>query len=92
MKNPHFMSILIHEIEFLEQMENFTYNMQLSFWSQNFTHVVCLNALIPKSYYLIQNGPEENKFQLQENDTIIDIRVPLGNYNLPSFKKVISNN
>ena len=46
--------------------ENFTYNIAFP-EDHDFTHVVCLNVLIPKSYYLIQNGPLENIFQLDEN-------------------------
>ena len=41
--------------------ENFTYNIQFPD-GFDFTHVVCLNVLIPKSYYLIQNGSLENIF------------------------------
>jgi hypothetical protein len=69
---------------------NFTYNIQMpSDLQQQFTHVVCLNALIPKSYYLIQAG--ENTFQLQENNTIVTITVPVGSYLLSTFKSTIGN-
>ena len=49
--------------------EDFMYNVQFPSGLE-FTHVVCLNALIPKSYYLIQEGPLENIFQLQEDNEI----------------------
>lgn len=68
--------------------ENFTYNIQFP-PGVDFTHVVCLNALIPKSYYLIQNGPLENIFQLQENNTVVTITVPIGSYLLAAFRSVI---
>lgn len=55
----------------------------------SFTHVTLLNALIPKSYYLIQAG--FNTFQLQENTSIVTITVPIGNYTLSTFQSTISN-
>ena len=41
-------------------------------------HVTVLNALIPKSYYLIQLG--HNTFDLQEGNSIVTIPIPVGNY------------
>lgn len=66
--------------------ENFTYNIQFP-QGFEFTHVVCLNALIPKSYYLIQEGL--NTFQLQEDLTVVTITVPVGSYLLKAFQTVI---
>ena len=68
--------------------ENFTYGVNLP-QELDFTHVVLLNANIPKSYYLVQKGAYENIFQLQENDTIVTITVPVGSYLLNSFKTVV---
>lgn len=68
--------------------ENFTYNIQFPA-GLDFTHVVCLNALIPKSYYLIQDGPLENIFQLKEDNTIVTISVPIGSYLLSAFRTTI---
>lgn len=65
---------------------NFTYNIQFPN-GFDYTHVVCLNALIPKSYYLIQEG--ENTFILQENATQVLIDIPIGSYLLTAFKNVI---
>ena len=48
--------------------ENFTFNIQFP-TGFDFDSVVVLNAIIPKSYYLIQNGPLENIFQLKENSS-----------------------
>lgn len=67
--------------------EDFTYNIQFPAGFE-FTHVVCLNALIPKSYYLIQAG--ENTFQLQENSTTVTISVPIGSYLLNAFSSTIA--
>lgn len=68
--------------------EYFTYNIAFPA-GYDFDRVVCLNALIPKSYYLIQNGPLENIFQLKENNTTVTITVPIGSYLLAAFKTVI---
>ena len=59
--NPYYVYINSRERE-AGTDENFTYNIQFPD-GLDFTHVVCLNVLIPKSYYLIQNGPLENIFQ-----------------------------
>lgn len=68
--------------------ENFTYNIQFpDGW--DFTHVVVLNVLIPKSYYLIQLGPAENIFYLDENGTTVTVSVPIGSYLLTAFKTTI---
>lgn len=68
--------------------ENFTYNIQFPPGFE-FTHVVCLNALIPKSYYLIQAGPLENIFQLREDNITVTVTVPIGSYLLSAFRTVI---
>lgn len=47
-------------------------------------HVTVLNALIPKSYYLIQLG--HNTFDLQEGNSIVTIPIPVGNYLLNAFR------
>ncbi len=56
-----------------------------------FTHVVCLNALIPKSYYLIQDDAKEHTFELMEDDTTVKIVVPVGSYLLTAFKTVVGD-
>ena len=86
--NPHYVFVNSRD-RIAGTDEDFTYNIDLPSGIE-FTHVVCLNALIPKSYYLIQNGLEENSFKLQENNTTVIIKVPVGNYLLSAFKKVIS--
>ncbi len=68
--------------------ENFTYNIQFPDEFE-FDHVVCLNALIPKSYYLIQTGGVENIFQLKENNTTVTVTVPIGSYLLAAFRTTI---
>lgn len=66
---------------------DFIYNIALPS-DQEFTHVCLLNALIPKSYYLIQRG--FNTFQLREGATIITVTVPIGNYILNAFRTTIT--
>ncbi|HRP36492.1 MAG TPA: hypothetical protein PLS50_01645 [Candidatus Dojkabacteria bacterium] len=81
--------VYINSRERVSGTENFTYNIAFPD-GIDFTHVVCLNALIPKSYYLIQDGSGENVFQLQEDDVIVTITVPIGSHTRDSFKIVIS--
>lgn len=85
--NPYYVYVNSRERESGTD-ENFTYNIQFP-QGFDFTHVVCLNALIPKSYYLIQEGPLENIFQLQENNTVVTVTVPVGSYLLSAFKAII---
>ena len=68
--------------------ENFTFNISFP-QDKEFTHVVCLNALIPKSYYLIQIGEFENVFQLQENNTVVTVTIPIGSYLLTAFQTTV---
>lgn len=65
---------------------NFTYNIAFPD-DHNYDRVVVLDALIPKSYYLIQAG--YNTFQLKENATIVTITVPIGSYLLKTFQTVV---
>jgi hypothetical protein len=67
---------------------NFLYNISLP-QDHTFDRVVVLNALIPKSYFLIQAG--YNTFQLQENNTTVTITVPVGNYSFTAWKTEIGN-
>jgi len=66
---------------------DFTY--QFDFQNQNYDFAVVLQATIPKSYYLVQNG--RNTFQLQELTEIVTISVPIGNYSRSSFKNQLQN-
>ena len=61
----------------------------IKFPEHEFDRVVVLNALIPKSYYLIQNGPFENIFELKEDATTVTVTVPVGSYLLSTFKNII---
>ena len=67
--------------------DNFTYNINLPS-DKKFNKVVVLDALIPKSYWLVQNG--YNTFQLTENGVTATVTLPVGNYNLNSFKTVVA--
>ncbi len=79
--NKHF--VYINSRERLAGTDsNFTYNIAFP-PDRKFTHVVCLDALIPKSYYLVQDG--FNFFQLQEGNTIVTITVPIGSYTLQTW-------
>lgn len=53
-----------------------------------FTHAVVLQAMIPKSYYLIQSG--SNTFTVQEVVSRT-ITIPPGNYNRRSLQSVLVN-
>jgi len=73
--NPHY--VYINSRDRLSGTdENFTYNIQFPD-GFDFTHVVCLNVLIPKSYYLIQADGQENNFQLVENGVSVTVDVPV---------------
>ena len=69
--------------------ENFTYNIRFP-TGYEFDRVVVLNALIPKSFYLVQAEDKESTFYLKENDIIVKIQVPVGSYLLSAFKTAIS--
>lgn len=66
---------------------NFSYAVDLPD-DHNFTHVTVIDATIPKSYYLIQEG--YNTFQLQENGTTVTISIPIGNYLLTAWTTTLS--
>lgn len=65
---------------------NFTYNIAFP-PDIDVDHITVLNALIPKSYYLIQAGHTE--FSLQEGSTIVVISIPVGNYLLNTFRTML---
>lgn len=68
--------------------EDFTYQLQLP-KGHNYDQVCVLQAMVPKSYYLIQNG--FNTFTLNESGTLITITVVPGNYNALSWQTIIAN-
>lgn len=61
---------------------NFSYF--LDYKNEEYDHVVVLQATIPKSYYLVQNG--KNTFVLDENGSLATITMPVGNYSRSSFR------
>src|ERR1700677_4640968 len=67
---------------------NFSYVVQFPA-DKKFTHVTCLDCLIPKSYYLVQAG--YNTFQLQEGATIVTVDVPIGCYTLVSWMNQLTS-
>ena len=66
--------------------ESFDYNIQLDN-TIKYTHVVVIQANIPKTYYLV--AAPYNQFQVQEGSNIFTITVPEGNYNPTSFIKTV---
>ncbi len=55
--------------------------------NNDYTHVCLLSAVIPKSYYLVQQG--YNTFTLRENGIDTTVTVPIGNYSATSFRTVV---
>jgi hypothetical protein len=67
---------------------NFSYKFNINA-TINYTHVVVLQASIPKTYYLISQN--YNTFILQENATQIIIAISVGTYNKNSFRLALQN-
>ena len=61
---------------------NFSYEFT-NLQDGEFDSVALLSASIPKSYYLFQTN--QNTFQLKENNTTVNITIPIGNYNRNSL-------
>lgn len=70
---------------------NFSYSIPLPPLpgSQRYTHVTVLDALVPKSYFLVQAGL--NTFQLSENGTTVTLSMPVGNYTLAVWETTIQS-
>jgi hypothetical protein len=66
--------------------ENFSYHLQIPA-AEQYDRVVLLNASIPNSFYLIQDGI--NSFTLREDSTDVTITVPPGNYSAKVFGMVV---
>jgi hypothetical protein len=66
---------------------NFTYKLQIPKTFQ-YTHACVLQAIIPKSYYLVAAG--YNTFILSENSVETIVTVTPGNYNVVSWQTIIS--
>jgi hypothetical protein len=56
--------------------------------SEKYTHVTLLQASVPVSYYLINENA--NTFVLFEDGSLVTITIPVGNYNINSFTKIVS--
>lgn len=64
------------------------FNFQIEFPLGNeFDHVALMSCIIPKSYYLIQEG--QHTFTLSENTQTVEIVIPIGNYNRPSLASTV---
>ena len=66
---------------------NFSYYFDTH--GEKYDYVAVLQATIPKSYYLVQDG--RNTFVLNENGNYVTITVPIGNYSRSSFRSVIQS-
>lgn len=68
---------------------NSNFSMQFNITKDDkFTHACIIQALIPKSYYLVISG--SNTFQLQEGVSTVTITIPPANYNRRSFQSILS--
>lgn len=67
---------------------SFLYNFNLANDSE-YDNVAILQASIPKSYYLITS--QNDQFTLIENNVSVDIHIPVGNYTLTSWKKILTD-
>lgn len=85
----HSCSFTINSSQRIEGSDNrFSYKIEIP-KDRKYDRVCLLNAIIPKSYYLIQEN--DNSFILQENNVDINIQMPPGNYNRRSFQIVVQN-
>ena len=66
---------------------NFTYKIQIP-KNKTYTHACLLQAIIPKSYYLVAAG--YNTFTLSENSVETTVTVTPGNYNVVSWQAIVS--
>lgn len=88
--NPQYIYINSRERESGSD-SNFVYNIKLA-PDVEADSIVVLNALIPKSYYLIQDTtPFDNVFELVENGVSVTITIPIGSYSLTTFKNTIAS-
>jgi hypothetical protein len=66
---------------------SFTYAFPEIDVTKEYDRIVLLSCMIPKTYYLVQQG--SNTFTLIEGTSNVIITVPVGNYSRTSFKTVI---
>lgn len=85
--NKHFIYVDSHR-RVSGSHSNFLYNINLPA-DQDFDRVVVLNAIIPKSYYLVQTN--ENTFSLTEGVTTVTVTLPVGCYILGAFSTKVAS-
>jgi hypothetical protein len=68
---------------------NFTYHLNYDYNNNNYDSVVVLQALIPKSYYLVEDDDAMNYFTLRELGVDTNIFIPEGNYSRGSFQTAV---
>jgi len=66
--------------------ENFKFQFQIPS-NEKYDHVVLLNASIPNSFYLVQDG--FNRFTIEEDGQLATITIPPGNYSAKVFGLVV---
>lgn len=66
----------------------FSYQLQIPA-EENFDRCVVMGCSIPISYYLVDH--QYNTFQLQELGVNTTITIPIGNYNINSFSRIVSS-
>lgn len=65
---------------------DFTYVLNIK-PNNEYNRICVLQCLIPKSYYLVQQN--QNTFTLTEDETDVNITLPIGNYSRKSMQRVL---
>ena len=65
-----------------------SFQFKIDLPNQNtYNRVILLTAVIPKSYYMVSVG--NNTFQINENNVLQTVTIPVGNYTLSAFQTAI---
>jgi hypothetical protein len=65
-----------------------SFQFKIDLPNQNtYNRVILLTAVIPKSYYMVSVG--NNTFQINENNVLRTVPIPVGNYTLSAFQTAI---
>jgi len=67
--------------------EDFSYRMPINFSHMEYDAIAVTSILVPKSYYVIEEG--RNTFTLYEDGTPITITIPIGNYGVRAFENTL---
>lgn len=74
-------------VQLSESVSTFTYELQIPN-NEDYDRIVCTQALIPLSYYVISAGA--NVFTLDENGVSVTITIPPGNYDAVSLPATVT--